>query len=170
MPVESSRHYRGAGLGEATWRCPACGGENTGPLERGCALCGSGAPGRRVEPPPPPPRLPAPEVRQGDVADHWAAANHGVTIAEAYRAGYFEGVRTTLEAQQKALREGPPAVETFSEEGKIGRTIAAALALFRDQVLSGHPEEVTSGEWCSAAEVDKLIEQLRHNLEEPAHA
>jgi hypothetical protein len=93
---------------------------------------------------------------QGDLADHWAFEHADVTIAQAYRAGYLDGVR---EAQAKAA--------AFSPEGKTNRTVAAALALFRDQILSGDPEEVHTGEWLSAEEVTQLLDL---HFTEKAHA
>lgn len=42
--VGGSRNYKGPTLGAlAGWKCPACGTENSGPLERGCTSCGSGS-------------------------------------------------------------------------------------------------------------------------------
>jgi hypothetical protein len=38
--------------------------------------------------------------------------------------------------------------------------MVAALSLFRDQVLIGATEEITSGEWCSVEEVNQLIAHL----------
>jgi hypothetical protein len=159
-PVGGSRFYTGGGLGDpGAWKCPACGAENLGPIEQGCQLCGSGKPGRRAEPPPPPPRVSerppddptydqVRQVQQGDVADYWASQHPEATLAEAYRMGYLDGVRAARQAQPEASGD------------KTRRTIAAALALFRDQVLAGNPEEVSTGEWLSAEEVDRLIAQL----------
>lgn len=42
--VGGSRLYKGATLGPLVgWKCPACGTENSGPLDRGCIACGSGS-------------------------------------------------------------------------------------------------------------------------------
>lgn len=161
-PVGGSRHYGGPGLGDGVWRCPACGSDNTGPLAQGCQLCGSGKPGRRavvedanVPPPPPDP------LRQGDHADYWAELHPEVlSIAEAYRQGYLDGVR---EAQAKTMRAAPVTadVAALAPEAKPARTIVAALEFFRDQVLSETSEEIASGEWCSVEEVNALITQLK---------
>jgi hypothetical protein len=53
-----SRHYTGKGLGDiGMWHCPSCNAENTGPLDKGCTVCGAGsAPARHVGVPPPPRR------------------------------------------------------------------------------------------------------------------
>jgi hypothetical protein len=49
----------------------------------------------------------------------------------------------------------------LSPAGKANRTIIAALELFRDQVLPTATEEISSGEWCDAQEIETLIHQLR---------
>jgi hypothetical protein len=158
--VGGSRHYGGGGLGQTgVWACPACGAENQGPIDQGCALCGAGKPGRRVKPSTPPPPPPAhdddPRVEQGDVADYWARTHPEASIAQAYRAGYLDGVREAL-AKTRAAEASPPLLA----EDRARRTIIAALALFRDQVLASSPEEVTSGEWLSADEADAVIAEL----------
>lgn len=171
--VGGSRHYPAGGLGsEAGWHCPSCGAENGGPISQGCTLCGAGRPGRYIgDAPPPPPAAPttppAAEAR-GDLADAWAAEHTEVSVAEAFRAGYFAGVRATLEAQ--ASRQQPAAERDLPPEGIMNRTIIAALELFRDQVLAGAPEEIASGEWMSVAQVNDLLRQLRAHEAEHAHA
>jgi hypothetical protein len=148
MPVGGSRHYTGGGLGAETgWTCPSCGAENSGPISQGCQLCGAGRPGRRADPPPKPPDAPGID----DPAGAWLQAHPHASLREAFLAGYAAGHAA--------------AQPSFSPEGKRYRTIAAALSLFRDQVLSANPEEIRSGEWCSVAEVNDLIAQLS----EPAH-
>ena len=38
------RIYKGKGLGEfGAWRCPSCGVENSGALDKGCVSCGAGS-------------------------------------------------------------------------------------------------------------------------------
>ena len=38
------RLYKGKGLGEfGAWKCPSCGVENAGPLDKGCVSCGAGS-------------------------------------------------------------------------------------------------------------------------------
>jgi hypothetical protein len=169
--VGGSRHYTGGGLGsEAGWKCPNCGAVNLGAISHGCELCGSGKPGHRaVDPPPKPPPPtrarhepepePEPELEQPqadeDVAGRWAHDHPEASLTDAFRAGYRLGIQQALAARPRP-----------SPHGKVNRTIAAALALFRDQILSSHPEEVASGEWMSADEVSALIDQLL----EPADA
>jgi hypothetical protein len=173
-PVGGSRHYQGGGLGQVgIWGCPSCGADNTGPLEQGCSSCGAGKPTRTMSAPtsptPPPPAAAAPEegqVRPGDVADVWASDHpEVVSIAEAYRAGYLAGVRAAQAAQQaaRAAQQASAAAAASAvpvPDAKAYRTMVAALSLFRDQVLAGHPEEVTSGEWLSAEEATTVISQL----------
>jgi len=150
--VGGSRHYTGGGLGmEGGWKCPSCGAENSGPIAQGCQLCGAGRPGHRVDTPPPAPE----RSRSDDPGEAWAEAHPHASLRDAFLAGYEAGVRTA--------RLAAPA---FAPEGKVNRTIAAALALFRDQVLAGNPEEVQTGEWLSAAEVTQLLARIT----EPTYA
>jgi isopentenyldiphosphate isomerase len=63
-----------------------------------------------------------------------------------------------------------PEVDTVAgPEGKVIRTILAALSYFADQVLHSAPDEVERGEWCSVEEVHTLIQQLA-TTGEVAHA
>jgi len=165
MPVGGSRHYVGGGLGdERGWKCPACGAENFVAIAQGCLICGSGAPGHKGEPPPPPPTLPHDDdgLGQGDIADVWAAAHPEVSVAEAYRQGYAEGVRAARQA------EPAPPTAAIAPDAAIARTVVAALELFRDQILVGDPEEVRTGEWLSADQVTAFIQQIIQT--EAAHA
>jgi hypothetical protein len=171
-PVGGSRHYQGAGLGQiGIWACPTCGEDNEGPMPQGCIHCGAGKP---VVAPPPPPTPPVPRVsertpddptyddrrvEQGDVADHWARQHVDVSIAEAYRAGYIAGLRAARAAQEPLPQDVPPV-----PDAKTYRTLVAALAHFRDQILLGTPEEVTSGEWLTAEEATTVIQQLQEQL------
>jgi hypothetical protein len=157
MPVGGSRHYDGGGLGqEAGWKCPSCGGENAGPIAQGCTRCGAGTPGRHIGRDAPPPAPSEPELRQGDIATVWAETHPGVSVEEAYRAGYLDGVRAVRALPPPHRAAEPP----LDPQTKIARTIVAALGYFADQILSGAPPEVESGEWCSVAEVRTLIHQL----------
>jgi len=171
MPVGGSRFYGGAGLGqEGIWGCPSCGEDNTGPISQGCVHCGAGRPGHKAAPPPPPPappevpEAPEPQVVQGDVADYWASRHADVSIAEAYRAGYLDGVQ----AARAAARQAPSEVRYIPDQ-KINRTIIAALTLFKEQVLVHEPDEIDNGEWLSVAEVDLLLRRLQLEVQEPAH-
>ena len=56
---------------------------------------------------------------------------------------------------------GAPAGDVPLEGTVETRTITAALELFKEQVLSANPEEVKSGEWLSAEEVDALIQRFK---------
>lgn len=164
--VGGSRHYGGAGLGqEGMWHCPSCGADNAGPISQGCQLCGAGRPGTKFSDPPPAPPTPTVtlgrEVGHGDVADTWAETHPEATVSDAYRAGYQEGVR----AARRALAQSPAAEPVYSPEGRQARTLIAALSLFRDQLLQGEPDEVKSGEWCSALEVTQMIGQLSQEVQ-----
>ena len=153
-PITGSRHYQGPGLGEAMWRCPSCNAENLGPIPQGCVHCGAGTPGQKVEAPPPP--APPPEgAEQLGPFDRWALAHPQASLEEAFDAGYREGLHAA------AARASQPRPESFAPEGAVARTIVAALAFFRDQVLAQTPYEVTTGEWLSAAQVTELIARLQ---------
>lgn len=159
MPVVGSRHYQGPGLGEGMWHCPSCGAENQGPIASGCALCSAGSPDQAPSPPPPP--EPEPPAAEDNVWTRWAAAHPDGTLEQAFTAGYVEGVRTGM----AAAHQQRPAVPIFyTKDGIVNRTLIAALELFRDQVLVGVPEEVQSGEWLNAAEVNELIAQLARQV------
>jgi hypothetical protein len=73
----------------------------------------------------------------------------------AFVAGYQFAVDMLSSAQT------PPLPQTFTPAGKPARTLAAALSLFMDQILSSTPEEIGTGEWCSMAEAQSLLERLR---------
>jgi hypothetical protein len=171
MAVDSSRHYRGPGLGgESIWNCPACGAENAGPLSQGCQLCGSGKPGYRAEAAPPPPSAPPPAAppatprpepvapAEGDTEDNnvftrWRDAHPGASIEDAFTAGYLAG----FQQARRELTAPPPAASPLDI---INRTMIAALLVFRDQVLVHDPEEVATGEWLDANAVTDLIARL----------
>lgn len=73
-------------------------------------------------------------------------------LAEAFFAGANHVRRqAVLSARAPAPLEGT--VES--------RTIVAALAYFRDQVLAHRPEEVATGEWLNATDVDVLIQAIQ---------
>jgi hypothetical protein len=173
------RHYDGPGLGPVSvWKCPACATENVGEIDQGCSVCGSGSArpykvsgfdsrrGTEQEPPRTPQVAgetdtdhpsPAHLIDVVNAAHAWAAAHHHETsTADAFLAGYEFALQRTLTA---------PPVSTdlpeLSPEGKVTRTIIAALELFRDQVLRQAAEEIASGEWCSLEDVDQLLQQLR---------
>lgn len=182
--VGGSRHYEGGGLGPlASWHCPACGMVNAGVLERGCEYCGSGAPGRHVgTQPPAPPRARVSERAPDDptyqtpvapaeatepegeeqlgVFDRWALRHPKATLEDAFTAGYAEGVRAARHAQL-AAQPATTAAVALSPHEIVNRTLVAALELFRDQVLQGEPEEVATGEWLSAYQVNGLIREIR---------
>ena len=161
--------YEGRGLGEfGAWKCPKCGVENTTPFEQGCPSCGGGAPGQHVgidygKPAPAvkPAVFPSPgvDVVLRDAAEAWVAQRPGVSAVEAFLAGY-------LMARQQAaahVMQAPPVtadIEQLAPEGKVRRTIIAALKLFKDQILSDTPEEIATGEWCAVEEVDALLATL----------
>jgi len=157
--VGGNRHYTGGGLGqEGAWACPSCGAENLGAISQGCERCGAGRPGHRVDAAPPTPARSEPP----NAATLWIQHHPEATLAQAFTAGYVEGYR---EARRQQLLEKPIVdVEpewSLNAEDKQMRTMIAALELFRDQVLIGNPEEVTTGEWLSAEDVTALVAVLK---------
>jgi hypothetical protein len=168
-PVGGSRHYQGGGLGvEGGWGCPSCGSDNAGPIAQGCTVCGAGRPGRHIgtEPPTPPAPTPEPSAppaegeEQLGPYDRWALAHPRATLEEAFSAGFAAGyqngyvVGSSSQPRTRGVEPTPP------DQSKIARTIVAALEYFTEQVLQFEPDEVTRNDWCSAAEVRNLIEQL----------
>jgi len=91
-----------------------------------------------------------------EIAVVWASTYPNASLADAFRAGYELAMRQTMHTP-------PVTADTlaFAPEGKVNRTIRAALELFRDQVLREADEEIASGEWCSIEEVGALIEDLK---------
>jgi hypothetical protein len=160
-PVESqSRHYAAPPLPKS-FKCPACGAENTGRLEDGCTACGSGKPGQHVGEQPLQVRQPPAETPDRDsvgqafirwkkeqqLPAHWAADVLEI-LFRAFHAGYVFGVGQTA---QTAM-----ALNGTAES----RTVAAALRLFLDQVLPIAKDEIESGEYLSIEDTRKLIERI----------
>lgn len=172
--VGGDRHYDGATLDPiVAWNCPSCGVENTGPLEQGCVHCGAGKPGYKVRVPAPTAVSPqtitsgfaAAEVHE--LFDQWVQALPDVATydraAIAVMRKAFLGGYAARGAQEVRSAGVSDATEQLAPAGKTRRTIVAALQLFRDQVLTQSPDEIESGEWCSLAEVDELIQSLEES-------
>lgn len=166
-PLEMhGRHGAHRPSAPAMWACPACGAENTGPLEQGCASCGSGKPGAHVgvQPPSDPPvlnRAPAtPEslISIDEAFVQWKKTEPGrlaeldptviVLVYRAFQAGYQMGSAAVADMRQ-------PLTGTAES-----RTVIAALKVFRDSVLVDAREEIESGEFLSLEAVDALIKRL----------
>lgn len=175
-PVGGSRHYQGAGLGQVgIWGCPSCGDDNTGPIEQGCVHCGAGRPAAKVEPPPTPPPPAAGKAVENEYTQ-WLTRHPDATTEQAFIAGYIEGIRAAQRAhldqarQREAQEPMTPTPDslTTTADAKTYRTVAAALAMFRDQILITRPEEVETGEWLSAEETTNVIEQILQQLGAPS--
>lgn len=175
--VGGARHYTGPERDVvAPWKCPACLVENLGRLELGCVHCGAGKPGVHVgvDAPAAVVPAPAPEYSSGrneasaDDFDYWYARSRDRINAGTWTQPQLEDLcRSAFDAgwraHQRIVLQAPPVmsdVRALAPAGKPTRTIIAALDLFKDQVLRHQPEEVASGEWCSAEEVDALLVQL----------
>jgi hypothetical protein len=183
--VGGSHIYDGPGLGHGPWKCPACAAANTGSIDDGCTSCGSGsAKPQHVGNPPPPVKpavdlhlpLPVPPQehtvypRTGPldvIAAAWYGEHPTTTIVEAFIAGYLVA---TAHARAHTIAAPPVTADlgTFHPDGKVRRTIIAALELFKDQVLRDAQDEIASGEWCSIEEIDQVIRQLK-DAEETTH-
>lgn len=158
---------------EAPWKCPACGVQNEAPLKFGCVHCGSGQPGKHVGQPPasPPPPQTVHDTREGSpiyvAACAWAEQRPLASAVDGFLAGYALAWQL---ASAHTVQAAPVTADVshLAPEGKPRRTIIAALEIFRDQVLTQAEAEIASGEWCSVAEVDALIDQLmEESLNEP---
>lgn len=177
--VGGPRHYQGERPADGPWKCPACKADQSGPIAEGCQACGSGtAKGFHVETQPVQrsttavdwsnitrqQERPALSQLRSDMkhaqdllayALSWSAANPEASPADAFIAGYQYANAKTIGAPPVAVD-----VPTLAPEGKARRTIFAALGFFRDQILPRATEEVASGEWCSAEEVEVLMQQF----------
>ena len=174
MPVGGSRHYDGPGLAQwAPWKCPACAAENTGSIDAGCTSCGSGSVKARhvgVQPPPvgdlhltPAVAAVKKDLEVGmavyALGSEWLAAHPQADLLGAFIAGYQ---LATQHAQAKTMTAPPVTADLagFSPDGKVRRTIIAALEFFKDRVLPEAADEIASGEWCAIAEVESVIQDL----------
>lgn len=169
-PVDlQGRHLESPRPSLGPWNCPACGVEQVGALELGCVACGAGKPGYRAPAvtPPPPTAIPAPIPPPTDpltAFETWLLTRRPAEqqlrnlLEAAFRAGY-----------QAGQAAGPPAValaqDTFAASGKIARTLAAALILFLDQMIPAMGEEIAAGQYCSAQEIQTLIQSYQSSSE-----
>ena len=169
MPVGGSRHYNPGNGSDGVWACPSCGEDNSGPIAQGCVVCGAGRPGYKVDPQAPPPP-PAPLTqREGDekisLGMRWMHMHPDATVAEAFDAGFQSGVQAARQGvMDHARKQKPEQHGDFSPEGRMTRTILAALTLFKDQVLVNAEEEIATGEWASIDEVNAVLAKLRQEL------
>lgn len=134
------------------WKCPACGVENVSLIGTPCTSCGAGEVGQHLDPPPATSTVPTvlPEIAAAFQA--WLHPLRGrvddvqeTLLFEAFKAGYhFRGEQVAEPLRGTA--------ET--------RTIAAALKLFVDQVLTYAKVEVESGEFLSVAATQALIQKF----------
>lgn len=153
----------------APWKCPACGIEQTSKFGTGCPSCGAGQPGVHVGVQRPI-ALPAQEARRVSIpsadlfftqeaALAWTAEHPTATLEQAFLAGY-RLARVQHEAHMMRAAPVTADLAQLAPAGKPRRTILAALLHFRDR-LAEAVEEVSSGEWCSVVEVDRMIEELQ---------
>ena len=167
--LQGGRHFKQAPAVNL-WQCPACDADNFGPLEQGCSACGSGKPGKKVDPDdwgvsPVPTSTSSTEVQKST-----SELEAPVDIAyRGWRKDHPQDSQTPLDLQLYAAfvagfyaaqgRVQQQTVEPLTGTAE-SRTIVAALKLFRDQILSDLPEEVRSGEWLTPQAVDQLIDRL----------
>ena len=157
------RHGTNAPPVHALWKCVACGTENSGPLEMGCASCGSGKPGSHVGVPPPAAPIAGAEIPAGHEPTtveaaylRWLKTNGmkqvdpvvNELLFDAFQAGFQVGISQV--AQQAVPLSGT--AET--------RTVIAALRLFLENILPTASEEIQSGEFLSIEETQRLIQRL----------
>jgi hypothetical protein len=95
-----------------------------------------------------------------EIAQVWVERNPVSPPIDAFVAGY----KFALAQAQAHTMTAPPVTAdliSLAPEGKVRRTIIAALELFKDQVLRDAAEEIASGEWCSVQEAEQVIQQLK---------
>lgn len=185
------RHYAGSEANaKAPWKCPACAAENTGLLGAGCSSCGNGGGAKHVGVDPIVVKSTLRTVREFDIQTPLAAANalplHETpdTLSQAF--WVFVHSRTPEQslpdpfetfkagwmargAQVTPTIAGPdeiPTVQPVTDDQMLvgtarTRTILAALIFFKDQVLSQQPEEMGTGEWLTAEQMQTLIDELK---------
>lgn len=181
--VEGRKYEGPEAHATAPWNCPKCGVLNEGRLELGCTSCSAGQPGYHVTQAPakraePAVILATDRDRITDAFEYWYQQRYGYVphtpeedpqssaAAAAFRAGWIAGALNQARPDSATPTPSPIAdPEILPVEQKPRRTILAALELFKDQILAGDPEEIRSGEWCSVAEVDQLLTQLRSGLD-----
>lgn len=190
--VDSAGVYTGPKLypDNAPWKCPACKVEQTGSIDEGCQSCGSGTvrPRRITTPLVPHDLKPAvpfqgetPSARAAAIGEgrpdrqgaldiyqyalQWSAANPDATPADSFIAGYQYAIGKTMGAPPVSVD-----VPQFAVEGKARRTIKAALIYFKEQILPRAIDEVSSGEWTSMEEIDRLIDQFTSDADDVAAA
>lgn len=170
--VGGSRFYQGGGAFPPAmgWSCPACGEFNVGDLTQGCTACGAGRPGRRIDVTPPPALPHRSQAEPRDLLEEAGAkfwhANPRATVIDGFVAGYQMALAQLQRQQSAPLRVPPVAldVKALAPETREQRTILAALRFFKDQIAAVAEEEIASGEYCSAPELDALIARIERTL------
>lgn len=167
LDVNAPRHYQGPA--PAAWVCPACGSDQLGPLEAGCTACGAGKPGIKVEEPASTASTSTPTVplsssaldlpaflRKGFEAWSRRSGHNDQETLHAFVAGYEFAMQQFGSARPKTEAQ-------MTDAGITARTLAAALALFIEQVLMAQPEEIGTGEWVSVEQARELLQQLQRD-------
>jgi hypothetical protein len=184
------RQYDGPRLGQASeaWKCPACGAEQVGDPTGGCPLCGAGVAkaykavdaaidaeagsGGATEvtqaeaneqPTTPAPAAFTSESTHPEFEAWWARFGERLSrTLDPFNLAFAAWAAATDRARGRTMAAPPVTADLaqLAPDGKVARTVIAALTLFRDQVLRDAAEEIASGEWCAIAEVDQLINQL----------
>jgi hypothetical protein len=196
--VGGPRQYDGPAItGWLPWKCPACGVDNVGLISAGCTSCGSGsAQPRHVGQAPPleepvmihKPRtvgpsadadlhlvapMVSPDPAENAIAHTWAAAWFAHHPTATGFDGFIAGYQLAFHQSLARTMAAPPVtadVIPLNPKGKASRTIVAALQFFRDQILGQAAEEIASGEWCSAAEVDALVRSIQEREQDEEEA
>lgn len=167
MPLDLRGRHHQIAPPVVGWKCPACDASNTGPLEQGCASCGSGKPGRFVGVDPPARRsieasssdmaFPPADGNPMDAAYWiWLKANPrnpnlGWTeewVYAAFKAGYEAALGRVVQPEVQ--------ISGTAES----RTIIAALRLFLENVLPTATDEIASGEFLSIQQTEELIRRI----------
>ena len=174
-PVGGIRHYAGKGLGEiGLWGCPSCGEDNTGPHDARLRPLRRRASGREaVDDPARPPRGGSTTRRRRHLRRASGRrrrllgdrAPRGVSIADAYRAGYLDGVRAARAAQRPTA---PPRrrVGHCSRRPKHGAPRSSRCALSRPGARRA-PRRARPATGSPSTETAAVISELQQLLVSP---
>lgn len=176
-PVSVGNRHSSQGAPPKGWNCPSCGSANAGPLELGCAVCGSGKPGEHVGVPPR-----AAPMTAKDLQNHLASTVGMVMqmdppVPEQYSAGSLEiAFRQFCSGKDYSFDDRQLAFEAFKAGYEMAlatvvqtaplpgtaesRTIVMGLKLFMEHILPMAAEEVANGEFLGRQAVEDLIRKL----------
>lgn len=173
-PIDHSvgRHYH-VPAAPALWNCVACDRENVGSLDQGCVHCGAGKQAPPLQQPLAPPLSTSGadlpwviqrafekwlEKRTNEDENPAGVLKLRGILLEAFSAGFQDGAfGTGTPVPSVPTSEEPP----MTPAGAEARTLAAALALFIENILRDAPDEIEGGEWLTVNEAEALLKRLQ---------